>query len=342
MANSQTTQYYRYCTTWNTQMAFVYGLSDLAIIDPGATILRRFISDELDVFDSIERTPLLQDTSLHARDRGQYVQNRRRAARDVLASSLVLLLVFVLLFTCYVVVSTYFWIGGMYVLLEDVTRNRICDRDLHVWLGIALFQPILNGWCFPRAFDPGCSKILGWILSMGLILTGASCFTQSYASCATGSPSFYNFVQAYLVYMTITWILLLVLPLLPWVLLSTGANLLPQRQEAVDQVMLDSIESVPFDIKLFTEDASASEGLMPAECCVCCERFGREKVIKRTPCNHVFHEDCLARWLKVTDSCPVCRKSMRKVEDPEWGPSEECAPTSPTSPASDGESFENT
>eukprot|EP00913_Durusdinium_trenchii_P024279 g22794.t1 len=29
---------------------------------------------------------------------------------------------------------------------------------------------------------------------------------------------------------------------------------------------------------------------------------------------------------------------MRKVEDPEWGPSEECAPTSPTSPASDGES----
>ncbi|CAK9021163.1 unnamed protein product [Durusdinium trenchii] len=110
----------------------------------------------------------------------------------------------------------------------------------------------------------------------------------------------------------------------------------------VDQVMLDSIESVPFDIKLFTEDASASEGLMPAECCVCCERFGREKVIKRTPCNHVFHEDCLARWLKVTDSCPVCRKSMRKVEDPEWGPSEECAPTSPTSPASDGESFENT
>ncbi|CAK9021162.1 unnamed protein product, partial [Durusdinium trenchii] len=204
--------------------AFVYGLSDLAIIDPGATILRRFISDELDVFDSIERTPLLQDTSLHARDRGQYVQNRRRAARDVLASSLVLLLVFVLLFTCYVVVSTYFWIGGMYVLLEDVTRNRICDRDLHVWLGIALFQPILNGWCFPRAFDPGCSKILGWILSMGLILTGASCFTQSYASCATGSPSFYNFVQAYLVYMTITWILLLVLPLLPWVLLSTGSE----------------------------------------------------------------------------------------------------------------------
>lgn len=27
----------------------MYGLSDLAIIDPGATILRRFISDELDV-----------------------------------------------------------------------------------------------------------------------------------------------------------------------------------------------------------------------------------------------------------------------------------------------------
>ena len=27
------------------------------------------------------------------------------------------------------------------------------------------------------------------------------------------------------------------------------------------------------------------------ECCVCCERFNKERAIKRTSCKHVFHED---------------------------------------------------
>ena len=43
-------------------------------------------------------------------------------------------------------------------------------------------------------------------------------------------------------------------------------------------------------------------GLMPAECCVCCERFSQEKAIKRTPCKHVFHEDwdvCCVRCIQI-------------------------------------------
>eukprot|EP00435_Cladocopium_sp_Y103_P011311 s1378_g2.t4 len=179
--------------------------------------------------------------------------------------------------------------------------------------------------CFPRAFDPYCSRVVGWILSLGLILAGASCFTQSYSVCAKELPELYSFVQAYIVFMVVTWLIFLLLPVLPYLLASTGVNL----PRCADSALVESMDSVIFDVELFCEDADASEGVLPIECCVCCERFGHEKTIKRTPCKHVFHQDCLSRWLSVTDSCPVCRKELRKVdspEDPEAG-EVECLPT---------------
>ena len=29
-----------------------------------------------------------------------------------------------------------------------------------------------------------------------------------------------------------------------------------------------------------------------------------------TPCNHVFHSECLEKWLEYKKECPNCRKSM--------------------------------
>ena len=32
-------------------------------------------------------------------------------------------------------------------------------------------------------------------------------------------------------------------------------------------------------------------------------------------CNHVFHEECISRWLLVRDGCPICRREYFADEE---------------------------
>jgi len=44
-------------------------------------------------------------------------------------------------------------------------------------------------------------------------------------------------------------------------------------------------------------------------CAICLEVIGTETRIRRLPCVHVFHKDCLDEWVgRVHMRCPVCRK----------------------------------
>lgn len=49
------------------------------------------------------------------------------------------------------------------------------------------------------------------------------------------------------------------------------------------------------------------------DCCsICIETFDLGENLVRTPCNHVFHEHCLSRWLDSRDTCPVCRHDIEE------------------------------
>ncbi|XP_028399074.1 E3 ubiquitin-protein ligase RNF126-B-like [Dendronephthya gigantea] len=64
------------------------------------------------------------------------------------------------------------------------------------------------------------------------------------------------------------------------------------------------IESLP-TVKITKEDVDVS-----LECPVCKEVFSLDEEVKKLPCKHYFHEDCITPWLKKHDSCPICRLSL--------------------------------
>ena len=43
--------------------------------------------------------------------------------------------------------------------------------------------------------------------------------------------------------------------------------------------------------------------------CSICLKINNYKIIT-TNCNHIFHEECLSKWIKISKTCPICRKNL--------------------------------
>lgn len=44
------------------------------------------------------------------------------------------------------------------------------------------------------------------------------------------------------------------------------------------------------------------------ECTICMESLLKDQIVKELNCRHVFHSDCIGRWLvNYNDKCPICR-----------------------------------
>lgn len=50
------------------------------------------------------------------------------------------------------------------------------------------------------------------------------------------------------------------------------------------------------------------------ECSVCKEEFGLDESVRKLPCLHFFHSECIVPWLELHDTCPICRKSLNGVD----------------------------
>jgi hypothetical protein len=55
-----------------------------------------------------------------------------------------------------------------------------------------------------------------------------------------------------------------------------------------------------------TMDADDSEH----QCLVCQCEYNQGDKMRRLPCSHVFHQDCVDQWLQRKDVCPYCRVSI--------------------------------
>lgn len=49
-------------------------------------------------------------------------------------------------------------------------------------------------------------------------------------------------------------------------------------------------------------------------CCICVEDFTKDSECRETPCHHLFHEDCLMKWVETklaAPDCPFCRAEIK-------------------------------
>ncbi|KAK3042245.1 hypothetical protein RJ639_001840 [Escallonia herrerae] len=49
-------------------------------------------------------------------------------------------------------------------------------------------------------------------------------------------------------------------------------------------------------------------------CSICHEDFVLRDMVNRLPCSHIFHTRCILRWLKRSNTCPLCRSKVHKEE----------------------------
>ncbi|KAI9082781.1 hypothetical protein K1719_035238 [Acacia pycnantha] len=79
-------------------------------------------------------------------------------------------------------------------------------------------------------------------------------------------------------------------------------NMVPASTEDIESLMkINRLENL--DVK---EDEKEKY-----QCCICLEDL--EQVSIMTHCHHIFHNNCIVRWLNVSYKCPLCRYPMAKA-----------------------------
>ena len=53
-----------------------------------------------------------------------------------------------------------------------------------------------------------------------------------------------------------------------------------------------------------------AENHTEVKCQVCQCDYEEGDVLRRLPCDHCFHKDCIDKWLKLVASCPTCKQSV--------------------------------
>ncbi|XP_028802376.1 E3 ubiquitin-protein ligase At1g63170 isoform X2 [Neltuma alba] len=47
-----------------------------------------------------------------------------------------------------------------------------------------------------------------------------------------------------------------------------------------------------------------------AVCCICLAKYENNDELRELPCSHLFHKDCVDKWLKINALCPLCKSEV--------------------------------
>ncbi|XP_021758096.1 E3 ubiquitin-protein ligase At1g12760-like [Chenopodium quinoa] len=47
-----------------------------------------------------------------------------------------------------------------------------------------------------------------------------------------------------------------------------------------------------------------------AVCCICLAKYANNDELRELPCTHLFHKECVDKWLKINALCPLCKNEV--------------------------------
>mmetsp|Transcript_115440 Transcript_115440/g.246722 ORF Transcript_115440/g.246722 Transcript_115440/m.246722 type:complete len:211 (+) Transcript_115440:2-634(+) len=180
-----------------------------------------------------------------------------------------------------------------------------------------LFIPIVQCQCNNPESDGTKRCLQGLVMPLTIAVGFFLCCRCK--TCQETNGQLYSFVKMYLIYQTTVWISMMfmvscLVTMIFWLhrhgFLETG----PGPAMAAKPGLIEEIETVAYRSELFATSGEDADDMQPPECSICQEEFNDENPIKRTPCGHFFHEECLGNWLgNFARSCPLCRTDLEEA-----------------------------
>jgi len=73
------------------------------------------------------------------------------------------------------------------------------------------------------------------------------------------------------------------------------------QKSGVDEKVINSFKNISISSKQ-VEDKE--------ECSICMESYKLNELVYELPCVHIYHKECIKKWLKSNNTCPICRYEL--------------------------------
>uniref|UniRef100_A0A7N0VAE1 RING-type domain-containing protein n=1 Tax=Kalanchoe fedtschenkoi TaxID=63787 RepID=A0A7N0VAE1_KALFE len=118
----------------------------------------------------------------------------------------------------------------------------------------------------------------------------------------------HHIYKAVLVFAVVRWIISWILKFVDSDTAAVSASSHSNSGEKISaQVIRDSLELTTYG------DITAQSACDEEPCAVCLNRLEEEDAVRRLRCRHVFHAECIDKWIEYDHehvTCPLCRAAL--------------------------------